>query len=465
MPVPLRPPGSLCLREGRGPRGVVGGGPRDFPCPRVPACRACPPPCPVIPVSPDPAVLVSPPGPHPQVALCPRPHGFVSPWSLCAPPRRAGVPEVPLSPWSGCVPRQFPHGRSRVPWSPHGPSSQSPCCVPTFPQSPDVPCPHHVLGVRACPHDISVSRRSRCPFVSTVLVSPWCPFAAVPVSPVSPQHPRMSPRCPHIVPACPHIVPPCPQAELARCQREAEEVAELMRQNLARALEREGHLEQLQSRAQDLRRAVGQRGHAGTRGAGQWRCGGHPEQRHRRARAWGNTWPGVWHYRDTWSGPGAVGQRGHTGGGWGLYRDTSVWGHTEPRGHRGGTKPQGGPVTGTNQRGGQHRRIHPEPRGTLWGHRALGGTVPNPRRVPTERSLHPHHTDGDTAPAQATEAVAPGGPRPRPPPPPLHPGAGPGAGPGTVIPRDCHQHCPHPSGGDQAPPQHCRDPMTATGEP
>ncbi|XP_063276748.1 vesicle-associated membrane protein 5-like [Prinia subflava] len=44
-------------------------------------------------------------------------------------------------------------------------------------------------------------------------------------------------------------------AELARCQREAEEVAELMRQNVARALEREGHLEQLQSRAQDLRQA------------------------------------------------------------------------------------------------------------------------------------------------------------------------------------------------------------------
>ncbi|XP_039420157.1 synaptobrevin-like protein 5 isoform X1 [Corvus cornix cornix] len=44
-------------------------------------------------------------------------------------------------------------------------------------------------------------------------------------------------------------------AGLARCQREAEEVAELMRQNVVRALEREGHLEQLQSRAQDLRQA------------------------------------------------------------------------------------------------------------------------------------------------------------------------------------------------------------------
>ncbi|KAF4802880.1 Vesicle-associated membrane protein 5 [Turdus rufiventris] len=44
-------------------------------------------------------------------------------------------------------------------------------------------------------------------------------------------------------------------AGLARCQREAEEVAELMRQNVERALEREGHLDQLQSRAQNLRQA------------------------------------------------------------------------------------------------------------------------------------------------------------------------------------------------------------------
>lgn len=69
-----------------------------------------------------------------------------------------------------------------------------------------------------------------------------------------PQHPPVSPRRPH-------IVPPCPQAGLAQCQREAEEVAELMRQNVVRALEREGHLEQLQSRAQDLQQAVGPRGH------------------------------------------------------------------------------------------------------------------------------------------------------------------------------------------------------------
>ncbi|XP_040437352.1 vesicle-associated membrane protein 5-like [Falco naumanni] len=42
-------------------------------------------------------------------------------------------------------------------------------------------------------------------------------------------------------------------AGLARCQREAEEVTELMRQNFARALERDGHLSQLDSRAQELR--------------------------------------------------------------------------------------------------------------------------------------------------------------------------------------------------------------------
>lgn len=84
--------------------------------------------------------------------------------------------------------------------------------------------------------------------------SPWSPFAAEPISPGFPQHPPVSPRRPH-------IVPPCPQAGLAQCQREAEEVAELMRQNVVRALEREGHLEQLQSRAQDLQQAVGPRGH------------------------------------------------------------------------------------------------------------------------------------------------------------------------------------------------------------
>lgn len=65
-------------------------------------------------------------------------------------------------------------------------------------------------------------------------------------------HPRLSVLYTSAV--SPHC-PPCPQAGLERCQREAEEVAELMRQNVAKALEREGHLEQLQSRAQDLRQA------------------------------------------------------------------------------------------------------------------------------------------------------------------------------------------------------------------
>ncbi|NWV80858.1 VAMP5 protein, partial [Dasyornis broadbenti] len=98
---------------------------------------------------------------------------------------------------------------------------------------------------------------SRCPRVCpdpAVLVSP--PSLRSP-SPPTPQCPH--PRCSHSIspmsPWCSHIVPPCPQAGLARCQREAEEVAELMRQNVARALEREGHLEQLQSRAQDLQQA------------------------------------------------------------------------------------------------------------------------------------------------------------------------------------------------------------------
>ncbi|NXR30304.1 VAMP5 protein, partial [Zosterops hypoxanthus] len=82
---------------------------------------------------------------------------------------------------------------------------------------------------------------------------PLSPGSLCPHGLPSPQ--RLYPRCSHSIPPCPHTVPPCPQAGLARCQREAEEVVELMRQNVARALEREGHLEQLQSRAQDLRQA------------------------------------------------------------------------------------------------------------------------------------------------------------------------------------------------------------------
>ncbi|XP_053944979.1 vesicle-associated membrane protein 5-like [Cuculus canorus] len=42
-------------------------------------------------------------------------------------------------------------------------------------------------------------------------------------------------------------------AGLARCQREAEEVTELMKQNFARALERDGRLQDLDNRAQELR--------------------------------------------------------------------------------------------------------------------------------------------------------------------------------------------------------------------
>ncbi|KAM6289227.1 vesicle-associated membrane protein 5-like [Aegotheles albertisi] len=42
------------------------------------------------------------------------------------------------------------------------------------------------------------------------------------------------------------------QAALERCQRQAEEVTELMRDNVTRALEREGRLQELDTRAQDL---------------------------------------------------------------------------------------------------------------------------------------------------------------------------------------------------------------------
>lgn len=64
------------------------------------------------------------------------------------------------------------------------------------------------------------------------------------------------------------------QAGLARCQRQAEEVTELMRQNVARALERDGHLRELDSRAQQLRAMVGTAGHRGDTAGdtlGTWR--------------------------------------------------------------------------------------------------------------------------------------------------------------------------------------------------
>ncbi|NXF13096.1 VAMP5 protein, partial [Smithornis capensis] len=112
--------------------------------------------------------------------------------------------------------------------SPHAPSSGSPCSH--SPLSSMVPCP-------------------RCSSRVPIVLSPHGP--RVPLSPREPTSPVSSQRVPTV---SPHVrVPPCPQAGLARCQREAEEVTELMRQNVARALEREGHLEQLQSRAQDLR--------------------------------------------------------------------------------------------------------------------------------------------------------------------------------------------------------------------
>ncbi|NXW75057.1 VAMP5 protein, partial [Hirundo rustica] len=109
------------------------------------------------------------------------------------------------------------------------------------PRSPFLVMPMSSLPVpmaSLCPHgpDIPMSLRPHGPCISTVSLRCSAPY----------------PQCSHSIP---HVVPPCPQAGLVRCQREAEEVAELMRQNVARALEREGHLEQLQSRAQDLRQA------------------------------------------------------------------------------------------------------------------------------------------------------------------------------------------------------------------
>ncbi|KAM6341384.1 LOW QUALITY PROTEIN: uncharacterized protein O3Q21_000558 [Podargus strigoides] len=63
-------------------------------------------------------------------------------------------------------------------------------------------------------------------------------------------------------------------AGLAQCQREAEEVTELMKQNFARALEREGRLCDLDSRAQDLR-AMGEAFTRSTRRVAQQQQRGH----------------------------------------------------------------------------------------------------------------------------------------------------------------------------------------------
>ncbi|KAM6035101.1 vesicle-associated membrane protein 5 [Theristicus caerulescens] len=63
-------------------------------------------------------------------------------------------------------------------------------------------------------------------------------------------------------------------AGLARCQREAEEVTELMKQNFARALERDGRLSDLDSRAQELR-AMGETFSRSTRAVAQQQRRGH----------------------------------------------------------------------------------------------------------------------------------------------------------------------------------------------
>ncbi|XP_074784517.1 vesicle-associated membrane protein 5-like [Athene noctua] len=63
-------------------------------------------------------------------------------------------------------------------------------------------------------------------------------------------------------------------AGLARCQREAEEVTELMKQNFARALERDGRLSDLDSRAQELR-AMGETFTRSTRAVARQQRRGH----------------------------------------------------------------------------------------------------------------------------------------------------------------------------------------------
>ncbi|XP_072702146.1 vesicle-associated membrane protein 5 [Ciconia boyciana] len=63
-------------------------------------------------------------------------------------------------------------------------------------------------------------------------------------------------------------------AGLARCQREAEEVAELMKQNLTRALERDGRLSDLDTRAQELR-AMGEAFTRNTRAVARQQRRGH----------------------------------------------------------------------------------------------------------------------------------------------------------------------------------------------
>ncbi|NXY80433.1 VAMP5 protein, partial [Glareola pratincola] len=117
---------------------------------------------------------------------------------------------------------------SLSPWFPYAPFLWSPC-----PHGPYVPPSHPTL-------------------VSMVPLPCGALVPKVPVSPLSPNAP--SPQCPRPCgPHGAHMSPPtCPQAGLAQCQREAEEVTELMKQNFARALERDGRLSDLDSRAQEL---------------------------------------------------------------------------------------------------------------------------------------------------------------------------------------------------------------------
>ncbi|KAM6369658.1 LOW QUALITY PROTEIN: vesicle-associated membrane protein 5-like [Pluvialis apricaria] len=63
-------------------------------------------------------------------------------------------------------------------------------------------------------------------------------------------------------------------AGLAQCQREAEEVTELMKQNFARALERDGRLSDLDNRAQELR-AMGEAFTRSTRAVARQQRRGH----------------------------------------------------------------------------------------------------------------------------------------------------------------------------------------------
>ncbi|XP_069657331.1 vesicle-associated membrane protein 2-like isoform X1 [Haliaeetus albicilla] len=111
-------------------------------------------------------------------------------------------------------------------------------------------------------------------------LSPHVPMVPLPCSALvrlSPHRPHMSPSHGPLSPGCrcpPTCVCPRPQEGLARCQREAEEVTELMKQNFARALERDGRLSDLDSRAQELR-AMGETFTRSTRAVARQQRRGH----------------------------------------------------------------------------------------------------------------------------------------------------------------------------------------------